>query len=298
MPTFQGQTDQVLKIQLQSFIVSAHWLEPQASAGGETRLEVMTAYVGDTAPIEVAVFDRDGKECVKLQGSVRNQVYRTKVVIPADAIGPLRFKAKLPKHGLEAQSGDLKVLPKVVVQNLQWLDGDGQADRQTLSAWKDGSLLTCEAQCLGAPEQAEALIVLSVKTAHGLAEWLQAPAQVAQSKVTVTFRPRYAERANKLKTQADLHPTGESYAQPELVFHVRCLGASGESAPLPVIQTKLLIYEMAPGQAGDFAGKTIKVTDPSGAVTDYAIPENGRIEIEQTKPGYYAIDESAVAHLL
>lgn len=293
MPTFQGQTDQVLKIQLQSFIVSAHWLEPQASAGGETRLEVMTAYVGDTAPIEVAVLDRDGKECVKLQGAVRSQVYRTKVVIPADAAGPLRFKAKLPKHGLEAQSGDLKVLPKVLVQNLKWLDGDGKA----LSAWKDGSLLTCEAQCLGAPEQAEALIVLSVKTTHGLAEWLQAPAQVKQSKVAATFKPVYAERANKLKTQADLHPTGESYAQPELVFHVGCLGTLGVSAPLPVIQTKLLVYEMAPGQAGDFAGKTIKVTDPSGAVTDYAIPENGRIEIEQTKPGYYAIDESAVAHL-
>lgn len=294
MPTFQGQTDQVLKIQWQSFIVAARWLEPVASAGGHTTLEVLTAYVGDAAPIEVTVLDAQGKECLKLQGAVRSQIFRAKVGLPADTVGPLLFKAKLPKHGLEAQSGNLKILPKVVVQNLKWLDGEGKA----LSVWKDGTALSCEGQCLGAPELADALVTLSVKTAHGLAEWLQVPSQVKQGKVKVLLKPHYAERANKLKTHADLRPTGEDYAQPELIFHVRCLGASGESTPLPVTQTKLLVYEMALGKAGEFAGKTIKVTDPSGAITSYSIPEDGRIEIEKTKPGHYSIDESEVAHLM
>ncbi len=294
MPTFQGQSDQVLKIKLQSFIVAAQWLEPIASAGCETILEVMTAYVGDTAPIEISVMDAMGKECLKLQGVVLSQIFRARINLPSDIVGPLRFKAKLPKHSLEAQSGELKVLPKIQVKNLRWLNGESQA----ISEWKDGTLLTCEGQCLGAEEKTEALIVLSVKTAHGLAEWIQAIAQVEQGKAKATFAPKYAERADKLKTQSQLQPTGESYEQPELVFQLRCLGASANSQPLPVLQTKVLLYEMAPGQAGKFAGKSIKVLDPSGATTSYSIPKDGRIEIVKTKPGRYEIDESEVAHLM
>ena len=55
MPEYKGQTDQVLNIKLQSYILNCFWGLSEAAMGGQAPIEVRTAYVADGSKIEITI---------------------------------------------------------------------------------------------------------------------------------------------------------------------------------------------------------------------------------------------------
>lgn len=149
MPSFQGQTDNVLKIQLQSVLVATHWLQSKVAAGGEAALECFTAYVGNGAAISISVKDEGGATITSASGTVHGNLHRSRIRIPADCEAKrLTFEAELAKHGLKGSSEELAVLPFVQIKNLKWLNAQGGA----LSVLGNDVNVSCEAQILGLPD--------------------------------------------------------------------------------------------------------------------------------------------------
>jgi len=60
MPTYQGQTDQILKIKLPSAILNARWGANEVANGGTIMLEFITQWVADGSEIQVTVKDFEG----------------------------------------------------------------------------------------------------------------------------------------------------------------------------------------------------------------------------------------------
>jgi hypothetical protein len=103
------------------------------------------------------------------------------------------------------------------------------------------------------------------------------------------LNPIEEERINH---QKDLDKEGGTFFHPGLQFRLVYLGKETLSPILRFSSVMVLLYETIPGKAGLFEGKTIQVQAPDGIKTAYTIPEDGRIEIIETLPGNYLIDES------
>ena len=108
----QGQTDQVLKVKLESQLILARWLDVGVAANGEAGLEVGTQFVGHGAPIKITVKDAEGKAVGSLEGKVLQGWFRARFRPDAKAAGKtLFFEAELPKHSLKLASGPSRWAP-------------------------------------------------------------------------------------------------------------------------------------------------------------------------------------------
>ncbi len=127
MPAFQGQTDQVLRIQVTSYLLVARWLEEQVALNGEAGVEIITAYVGEGAKVNITVKDGEGKAAGSLDGKVLSNQFRARFPITsAPAGGRLTFEAELPAHGLKLASGELLIGPPLIIDALVWQNPNGQ----------------------------------------------------------------------------------------------------------------------------------------------------------------------------
>lgn len=292
MPSFQGQTDQVLKIQVKSYIVSAQWLQASATVPGEAALEVGTAYVGNTAPIEIDVLDGDGKAYAKIQGSVYSNLFRAKLKTDkAAGQNKLTFKAKLTKHGLESASGPLELRPPVEFTQLEWQD----ADKKKIDKIAEGQRVHLSAKVKGLQEgESVHCRVFSKTKAHGESLDLETDAKVEQGKVCLPWDHR---RHVEVTALPDHHQHSQKvipYQAFEYFFELSAFGIAAKSDPVPLKHTFELFYGVAPGEAGPWEGKKVGVIAPDGKRTDYAIPADGRIVVENVAAGHYQIDESAL----
>jgi len=128
MPTYQGQTDQVLKIKLPSAILGARWGEHEVAIGGTIMLEVTTQWVADGAEIQITVKDFEGGTVETLKGKVFSGIHRRQYqVSKPNKTGGMYFEAELKAHGLKAMGPKVKVWPAVDITALEWLDDKGKA---------------------------------------------------------------------------------------------------------------------------------------------------------------------------
>jgi hypothetical protein len=65
-----------------------------------------------------------------------------------------------------------------------------------------------------------------------------------------------------------------------------------------VVHALDLYYEASPGHAGKFEGKKIGIIAPDGSRQDLTIPADGHLQVKETKPGVYQVDESDLKDLL
>src|SRR3989337_2030722 len=102
MTAQQGQTDSILKIQLQSQLLNARWLDAEVAQNGQAGLEVSTSFVGEGAPIKITLKDLEGNTLGAQEGKVLANFYRA-LYKPAGAntTGGVTFEAELTKHGLK-----------------------------------------------------------------------------------------------------------------------------------------------------------------------------------------------------
>lgn len=292
MPSFNGQTDQVLKIQVKSSLVAARWLQDSAAVPGEVSLEVAGTFVGNAAPIEIEVLDGDGKAYAKIQGSMYSNFFRAKLKTDkAAGRNKLTFKAKLAKHGLELASGPLALRPPVEFTQLEWQD----SGKKKIDKLAEGQRVHLSAKVKGLKEGEPVHCRIYSKTkAHGETIDMLTDIRVEQGKVCV---PWDHKRHVEVTSLPDHHRHSQKlipYQAFEYAFELSAFGVTARSEPVPLKHTFELFYGVSPGEAGHWKGKKIGVIAPDGKRTDYAIPADGRIVVENAAAGHYQIDESAL----
>jgi hypothetical protein len=279
MPSFQGQSDQVLKIQLTSVMARVGWLEDKVAAGGFATLECMTAYVGNGAAIKVVVKDEGGATVVSSEGTVHANVHRNCIALPKDCKAKgIIAEVELPKHGIKGVSGSLKVVPAIAFSDLKWLDAEGA----TLTALANGVTATCEAKVTGLEADDKAQFsVYQTRGEHGRALLCQGETPVLQGKASFTWRHEETPGLEKIRRQPDLDKEGGHYHAPEYVFTVAALGALAESEPLK--HETWIEYEFGPAAGG--AARTAILEMPDGEKREEAVPDDGLLRLKQVKPG-------------
>ncbi|MDB5051165.1 MAG: hypothetical protein JWO30_4236 [Fibrobacteres bacterium] len=290
MAEFKGQTDQITKIKVASVFLSAKWGLPTVSLGGVIPLEVQTLYVSDGSKVKISVKDGQGKEVDSVSGVMYGNFFKMPYTVKADASNTLYFEAELPDHQLKGRSGIVRV-SLVKVTDAKWFDDKG---KETAEATED-QILVLKAKCAGAPDDTPCDVVIRLKLREEAEKTVyEGQAKVQEGAIELTWMGGLKESVHKIKDHTTLGKVGEDYYPPELKFKVSCLGVVGESPALTVTHLLTLRYEAAPGKAGSFEGKKIGVIAPDGVRTDHAIPADGLIEVKQSKPGVYRIDESAL----
>ncbi len=293
MPKFQGQTDKITRIQMTSVLLHARWGSPQAAQGGEVPIEVQTQYVGDGSEIKVTVKDHAGATVDSVSGCMYSNLFRSPYRIKPGGNGSLYFEAELPAHHLKGKSGPLKVV-SVKLSDLKWCD---EAGKETLETGEDAVLLL-QAKCVGAPDDTPCDVVIHLKLREESEKTVfQGQAKAKDGAIEMLWKGGLKESVHKIKDHTSLDKVGEDYYPPELHFRVACLGAKAESPTLKVAHLLTLKYQAAPGKAGPYQGKKITVIAPDGERVDHTIPADGLIEVKQSKPGLYRIDETKLKPL-
>ncbi len=298
MPTHQGQTDQVVKIKLQSYLLLARWLENDIAGNGEAVLEVITAYVGDGAKVEVAIKDLQGKTLETLKGSIYSNMYRARYrIAPGNRTGGMTLEASLPAHGLKLVGGGAKVGMPVEFSDLKWLKA---TEESAPEAAEEGQLLRLQAKVKGLSEGDMAHIRLMMHVhakKFGSPVLLDAEAPVKSGKIEISTRVQMTEKARKVRTQSELDKEGGKYHQPSLAFQIRAKGVQAESSDIPLISKLSLHFEESPGHAGKLEGKKITITTPDGKTQQKTIPKNGVVLLDKTKPGKHKITGEGIKKL-
>jgi hypothetical protein len=286
MPSFQGQTDQVLRIELTSILVRVAWVGDKVAAGGEAVIECLTAYVGNGAEIQITVKGDDGATVATVKGTVHANVHRGPVKIPADCKAKsLIAEVELPKHGLKGASAPLKVVPAIQIQNLRWLDTDGAV----LTSLGNETNAVCEAQIIGAEAGQGAgesipqarIEVYQTRGEHGRVLLMQNDVPVEGGKAKLTWRHGDTPGVEKIKRQHDLDKEGGHYHAPEYVFVVAILGARAESEAIQ--HESFIAYDFGPVVGS--ASRTAIFEMADGEKREEAVPANGQLRLSGVKPG-------------
>ena len=119
MTEFRGQTDQVEKIELPSAIQQVVWTKRIAAPGAVVGVDVFTEFVGNGSSIEIELSDNSGKTFGKFKDKISGNHFWAKVKVPDEAKDALFAKVKLSKHGLDAKSNPLLLLPPIEISNLK-----------------------------------------------------------------------------------------------------------------------------------------------------------------------------------
>jgi hypothetical protein len=213
----KGPTDEVKKTELASVIQSVLWTEQRAPIGGEVGLEVITQFVGNNSEMKIELVDKSGKTLGKYKEKMNNNRFWAKIKVPDDAEDILVANVKLPKHGLEAASNPLIVLPPIEITNLKW---DKKEARR-------GDTLKLTADIKGAQEGAEAEIEIWEHDADEAHDFItKIPVVIKDKKVETFWEFEYHEDTDDIPEEGE---TEKGYSPPEYFFRVKLGGISADS---------------------------------------------------------------------
>ncbi|MCB9497518.1 MAG: hypothetical protein H6686_11585 [Fibrobacteria bacterium] len=283
----QGQTDQPLEVKLESSILRARWLSRRVAAGGSVHLEVATHFVADDSPISIEIRTVEDKRVAKLEGRVHADIHRVGFEVPADLQDDIFFTATLQEHDLETASSALAVIPRLSIQETKWYDSEGNL----LEALQDGRPALGKAKILGRPEGTVVEVVFMLKDSTGAARQAgRCECKVSsEGGIEAPLSWLFGDRSANVPHRTTRERDGGEYLHPSLWMIVRCDGMEAIGEEIPIEQEMRLHFESAPGEAGPFKGRKVKVTAPDGEVQDFEIPEDGTIVVERTRPGHYEV---------
>ncbi|MGL1900907.1 MAG: hypothetical protein OCC49_02135 [Fibrobacterales bacterium] len=290
--TFSGQTDELITVDLPSRIIYAKWRGNATSAGGVITIEVMTQWVANGSAIKVTIKDRDDGQVEVIEGKVWNNLFRKDYVPEPNDTQGLKFTAELADHSLEADSNIMRVFPTVTIENLQFLNGEDEA---VLESVKDGQAVILDAEITGPPDGTKCIVTLNEQyseTDYRLVFSQEVKTEAGH--VKVPWEEKLSKEMDEIKTHETLAKDAEDYFQPSYYFTVESYGTTGRSEKIILVNEMVLYYREAEGKAGEYEGKTIKVIAPDGEEVSLTVPADGKVVVEQTKPGLYSIDESGL----
>jgi hypothetical protein len=281
-----GQTDALLQIKLPSRILDAGWCEAQAAAGGDVSLEVRTFLVADGSDIQVDLQTTSGKNLGSFKGKVHADVHRRRVTLPQNLAENVIFQFKLPAHGLQGVSRQLRVVPGLSITDSKWFDPDGKE----LQVLQDGAPARGQAHIQGRPDGTPVKLSAVLIDTDGTEKVVQkSRVAIEDRSVSINLTWDYGDRALKIPENSQREREAEKYRQPVVRLECECDGIVGRGTEVPVAQELVLRYVTENGGSGPFEGKVATVEAPDGEKSDHTIPADGVVRVARTKPGPYRV---------
>ncbi|MBS4032861.1 MAG: hypothetical protein KGZ85_00230 [Ignavibacterium sp.] len=275
MKTYQGQTDKIKKIELESSIEQITWSAPHAAVGGKVSLDVFTHFVGNNSEIKIELTDKSGKTIETLKGNIIGNHYWKQIIVPGKANDELYAEVKLPKLGLSKKSNRLYVYPAILIKNCKW---DKKEARR-------GDVLKLTADVENAYEGTEAEIQIWEHDSDGAHDFIaKFPALVKNKKIEAGWEYEYLEDTDDIPTKEE---SEKGYNPPEYFFRVIVTGVSADSGLLEFkdwIEINLLDEFGEPMADVKYV---IKISD--GSEIEGQLDKNGNAKVEDVKPGPYWI---------
>jgi len=212
--TYTKSTNAKHKISLKGKLVSALWLSGAGRAGGTASFRVTTSFVGDGASIEATGKSEKGTRLGNVRGKITRNEYSGEIDIPdkVETGDSIYFEAKLPKHGLKAESNRIPVKPRPSVKSMKW-------DRDAVHRGDDVTL-TCEFDG-GVADGDEAVVLVREHDPNAVDRPVTSiPARVSGGKIELQWHFVYADRTDGILTEKQLSKRGKHYAAPQYYFVV------------------------------------------------------------------------------
>ena len=300
MPTYTKQSDAVQKIQVESHLIYAIWSQPRAHAEQETGVEVRTSFVGEGAKIKITCYTEKGKKLDKIEGTVLNNRYKGRVVIP-DKVKPddmIYFEAELPKHGLKGESNLIPVRPAIQVTKIeldrQEVKREEVVTNGVFKRYWDYVIDICDSAGLasGFGDSANSCDLKVVAI----------PTTIKDNKVEMQWEFDYQDSTDQIPTDEEMKPYQKKYANPRFYFVVLVdgirIGEKKESGLLVFKETVEIVYSEETGiPIGDI---NYLLHLPDGAQRKGTLDDRGYAKEENVIPGKVKVeflDDEGVAPL-
>ena len=285
MPTYTKPSDTANKIQLESHLIYAIWTVGLAHAGQEAQLEVRTSLVGNGAKIKITSSTENGKKLDKVEGTVFNNRYTGKVLIP-DNCKPddmIYFEAELPKHGLKEQSNSIPVRPVVKVSKMQW-------DRTEV---KRGDIvtLTCQFQS-GVQDDDDATVIIYEHNPNSNdIKVVSIPTVIKDNKIEIQWEFDYQDNTILIPTDDDLQPYKKNYYNPQFYFEAVVDGVRiGEKQESGLMKFKDYIEIELKDERGNPVDKEqYQIDFADGVQRSGTLDADGKAVVSNVPPGAYEI---------
>ncbi|MGL1937326.1 MAG: hypothetical protein OCD01_20025 [Fibrobacterales bacterium] len=289
--TFTGQTDERITVQLPSRILYAKWRGSATSAGGTITIEVLTQWVGNTSDITINVKDREDNLVDTITGKVWNNLFRKEYIPAPNATQGLYFEVDMSAHGLSARSNIMRVFPTVSIENMRFLNAE-EAELESISENMEG-FLKCD--IVGPPDGTKALIKLYEQYSEFEKRFVfSQEATIESGSIIVPWSEKLGKDLGEIDTHNELAPDAGEYYQPKYWYSVECYATKETSDMVPVAHEIVLEYVEEPGVAGRYEGKMVTLIAPDGTEEEIPVPADGRIVVENSMPGRYSVDDTAV----
>ncbi len=210
---FTKSTDTEHKIELESALISASWRCGKAIAGQSASFEVLTAFVGEKAPIKITGKSENGKKLGKIKDVIKRNKYIGEFEIPEDTEldDMIYFEVELSKNNLEGESNRIPVFPPVQVFNLKWSANEARR----------GDILTLSADANGLRDKEEVTVIIYEYDRDGAHDKIiELPATVMNKRIELQWEYEYHEDTDEIATQEELDKYGKTYNPPEYFFTV------------------------------------------------------------------------------
>lgn len=271
MSEHKGQTNEVTEVKLPSAIEQVAWTQSQAAPEGTVGLEVFTRFVGNGAPVEIKLTDKQGRTHGTFKDGLYANRLRAEVQVPPKAKDALFAEVKLSKHGLSQKSPPLLLIPPVTIRNAKW---SAQEARR-------GDVLTLSADVKGAPDGREAQITIFEHDADGAHDRItQFVAYVEREHVEAEWEYEYHEDTDDIPTDEEAE---QGYAPPEYFFRVEVGGVAEDSELLTFKDWIELHRRSADGTPVANARYELHLAD--GTTREGTLDEEGRAREEDLPPG-------------
>ena len=279
MKKYQGGTDRVERIQLNSSIQQVVWAKRFAVACGLAELQIYTHFVGNSSKIEIELLDQNDKRFGKYTEKISGNRFWTQIKVPTEAQQALYANVKLPKHSLQMKSAPLIILPLVEISNLKW----GQKEA------REGDIVSLSADVKGVPDGTEGEIEIWEYDSDSAHDFItKFPVYVKNNKIEATWEYEYHEDRDEIPTQEELDKYGNKYNPPEYFFRVKTGEVHAGSGLLEFkdwIEIELMDENDDPIPSQDY-----KVTLPNGYTKNGKLDQNGYALIKDIPPGRVEIE--------
>ena len=277
----------------------ASWDCTTVVAGSTAGLVVRTSFVGQGAPLTVALKDARNRTVGSGRGVVYGDAARVEVPVRRDAArsadGSLvAADVGVPDLGLSAVSGPLLVLPFAELTDARWgQDEAREGDVVTLACRLSG---TAEGVERVGREPAEVVVLRGTPGDDVFEPVATLTARPDGGRIEAAWRVGFdAEGKARLATQAELDAaapdggTSERYAAPVYRFRVDLAGLTAESGPLAYQDWVEFSFTDADG--GPYQDLGVTVERPDGERVEATADAEGRVRVEPAPPGPYHVVE-------
>lgn len=283
MQAFTKSTDTEHCETLSSKIVTAVWIRKISCAGEPLAFEVWTQFVGNGADITLTVKNQNGKAVGKIKDKVFGNRLSGKISVPEKGIESLAFTAKLPRHGLKADSNTCRILPPIRITGQKWSQNEARR----------GDIVRLTADAQNVPEGTEAMIRIYEYDRDGAHDFIsQFQCRVKNRKIEADWAYEFHEDTDDIPTDEEAKTANRSYNPPEYFWvidvHGKKFGARQESGLLRFkdwIEIELKDVNGNPVTDIDY-----KLYLPDGSQREGHLDDNGVVKEKDIPPGPYHME--------